>query len=98
MNTKSHPGGDQPIAAEGVHLASMETRHYTFRAAGRTKEEARQALYAAWREHYKQADAERQHEMPNTLAAMEEAFEVSYELLAFGQGYRDGEPLPRKGP
>ena len=81
-----------------VHLVSLETRHFSFKAAARTKDEALQGLFAAWREHRAQAGADRQEVMPSTLPELEEASDMQHEVLRMGQGYRDGQALPAPSP
>lgn len=80
--------------ARTVHLATLDTRHFSFKAVGDDREEARQAIYRAWQAHYEQTP-DRHPDMPRTLEELEAKFDINYERLRLGQGYRDGEALPR---
>jgi hypothetical protein len=79
--------------ASGVVVAEMNTHHFMFRGAGRTREAAKGALLNAWRVHRRALLArypERADSIPDA-SRMEDHFKIVYLEFEMGAGYRDGE-------
>lgn len=75
-----------------IFLALMETRHFSFSAAGATESEAKDALVAGWAAHRNEYPGHVQRDMPDAnLAALEKEFTVSVLPMTLGAGYRDHE-------
>lgn len=73
----------------GFYLAELETRNFSFQAAGRTREEALDALKAGWESH--------QQEYGPGVVSWEEISwgdeEVQFIHMHLGKAYRDREEL-----
>lgn len=79
-----------------IVLATMETRHFSFKAAGATKEEADKGLLDAWRAHAVQAKAQSSVQLTAVrIKALDDQYGIRYETMTLGQGYRDGASLPK---
>jgi|TARA_Y100000296_G_C5164734_1_gene253911 hypothetical protein len=70
-----------------MFIATLETRHFSFIAAGDTEEQAIAALRAGWEEHARQTDA--------TFTADQMVSDARINEVSSGQCLRDGEPLRR---
>ncbi|WP_085317438.1 hypothetical protein [Derxia lacustris] len=78
-------------------VAEMLTVQYIFRGAGRTREEARLALLAAWKVQRDGVLAQ-QPQLAPTLPLpedMERHFRIVYNEYEAGVGYRDGTAVSR---
>lgn len=79
-----------------IVLATMETRHFSFKAAGATKEEADKGLLEAWKAHADQAKAQCSVQLTAArIKALDDKYGIRYQTMTLGQGYRDGESLPK---
>jgi hypothetical protein len=82
-----------------VVIASMETRHFSFNAAGATEEDAKAAIVTAWAAHRSQYEQDFIVEVGMPAAdfeALDAEFEVTLQTMVLGQGYRDGEAIVNK--
>jgi len=66
-------------------IAELDTRHYTFHAAGETRADAEKAMASTWRKHIRGC--------PDGYRWKELADDVNYFEIAAGQGLRDYEPI-----
>ena len=67
-----------------MHIAELETRHFSFIAAGNTDQAARDALMEGWRKHCTQTGAASDYIGRDNIAVTE---------LNNGDCLRDGAPL-----
>ena len=77
--------------ATTIVLLTMETRNFTFDAAGATREEALWGLLAAWSVHRAQYSHKLQPLAREDV--LERAFGINERTLRLGAGYRDNEAL-----
>ena len=80
-------------ASKSVVVAEMNTHHFMFRGAGRSRESARLALLNAWRTHRTALLArypERRDSIPDE-SRVEAHFKIYYLEFEVDAGYRDGE-------
>jgi hypothetical protein len=80
-------------ASIGFVMAEMNTHHFMFRGAGRSRETARAALLNAWRVH-RTALLTRYPERTDSIpdeTRMEDHFKIYYLEFEVDAGYRDGE-------
>ncbi|MBU2642111.1 MAG: hypothetical protein KJ889_09925 [Gammaproteobacteria bacterium] len=85
----------QSEPASGVVVAEMNTHHFMFRGAGRTRAAARDALLNAWQVHRSALLArypERADSIPEA-SGMEAHFKIYFLEFAMDAGYRDGERI-----
>lgn len=68
-----------------MYLATMETRHFSFKAGGATESHARATIRAAWVAHCQ--------EYPATMTADEAMDDVTVTYLPIGTALRDGCPI-----
>ena len=79
----------------GFVVAEMNTHHFMFRGAGRSRETARLALLKVWRTH-RTALLERYPERSDSIPderGIEAHFKIHYLEFEVDAGYRDGERL-----
>lgn len=85
-------------ASTGFVVAEMNTHHFMFRGAGRSRETARAALLNAWRTHRTALLArypERTGSIPDE-GSIEAHFKIHYLEFEADAGYRDGERIYSK--
>lgn len=81
--------------AEHFFVAEMNTHHFMFRGAGRSREAARLALLNAWRAHRSallERYPEREESLPDARN-IEAHFKIYYLDFEVDAGYRDGERI-----
>lgn len=81
------------MSAPKIVVITMNTRHFTFTAAGNTPTEAKKALVAAWTVHLSQMPEDVKlagNVVKASYAALDKNFEVTLQEMVLGQGYRDG--------
>lgn len=82
-------------AFRGVVVAEMNTHHFMFKGAGRTRDAARRAVLNAWTVHRSALLArypERTDSIPDETR-MEDHFKIHYLEFEVDAGYRDGDRL-----
>jgi hypothetical protein len=85
-------------APEKFVVAEMNTHHFMFRGAGRSRDAARVALLNAWRAH-RSALLERYPERAGSIpdeGSIEAHFRIYYLEFEADAGYRDGERIYSK--
>ncbi len=83
----------EPGTPESFAVAEMNTHHFMFRGAGRSRDSARLALLNAWRTH-RTALLERYPERADSIPDehhIEDHFKIYYLEFEADAGYRDGE-------
>ena len=71
-----------------IYYAEVETSHFTFRAAGATEAQARQALMAAWRSHVHRTRRQGGYIDPDYV----NIDDANVLEMPLGQGFLDWEP------
>ena len=85
----------EPGTPESFVVAEMNTHHFMFRGAGRSREAARLALLNAWRTHRTALLArypERADSIPDE-GTIETHFKIYFLEFEANAGYRDGERI-----
>lgn len=80
-----------------MYLATCDTQHFTFMALGESREQAKEALVAAFDAHYKQY----RKRFGITLRKSwwkDGEYEIVILPMMPGQGYRDHEPIGEHVP
>jgi hypothetical protein len=80
-----------------IWVATLGTEHYGWLGIGRTKEEARQAIWRRWRKHMDKVKAaatrrrEPFEETYHSIDEIEDYYGIHYYNGDYGDGFRDGE-------